>query len=693
MLERLAKVSSRYPLVLLSLWIIFLLASGLQAWKLPSVLQDHGLRTQGEHSEVMRIAASKFGLPAEEPVIVLFQKKTGVSEMAFRQVIQSSLQKISSIQGWISTVSPIEHKEMRKGAYAYALLDFKQDSTQISEIIGELKAALPRTASVTAELTGKKIVQTDVNTASRKDLASAEWIGIPAAFLILWLSFGGLASAGIPVLMGVISVTGAMGIMAAAGAHLTLSVFVLNVIPMVGLALSIDFALLIVSRFREELRLRPPAQALRIAMRTSGRAIVVSASCMGAGLIGISAIELPIFRSVALGALVVLCLSVLLTLTLLPALLFLLRNRFYREAQKKRAIPHSAAIWRKLANLVLHRPIASSIMAAAALILCIQPLSTMKLSIPDETSIPDSYVSRSAAARFQEEFNPEHWTTLYLVAEPKKSTILSSLEKRQLQRLTDKLKADPMIAEVMPIRTKPASGQKAKEKRTLFQLTLMAEGSSIEARQWASHFQQQYGAQMTGLHMMLGGEAKYQQEVFDTAYRSFGKAAVFILTVNFALLMLAFRSVLIPLKTLLLNALCLAASFGIMAYAVSYPNVDPQEGIAIMIPIFIIGLVFGISMDYGVFLLSRIRESYLQTGNHEAAIAEGVGSTGGMIGSAAAIMIAVTLPFAFGEVAGVRQLGAGIASAVFIDATLIRMMLVPSLMKLFGRWNWWAPGV
>jgi RND superfamily putative drug exporter len=201
------------------------------------------------------------------------------------------------------------------------------------------------------------------------------------------------------------------------------------------------------------------------------------------------------------------------------------------------------------------------------------------------------------------------------------------------------------------------------------------------------------GGEAGALPFLLGGEAKYQQEIFDDIFDNLIYVLLFILISNYVVLFIAFRSILIPLKTIFMNLLSLGASFGILAWLFEKGHfaLEPSR-IAIMIPVFIFGLAFGISMDYGVFLVSRIYEEYQRTQDNQRSVLVGLGSISKIINSAAAIMIAVTLPFAFGDVVGVKQLGIGIAAAIFIDATVIRLVLVPALMVILGKWNWWGPG-
>lgn len=491
-----------------------------------------------------------------------------------------------------------------------------------------------------------------------------------------------------------------MGMMYWLGQEIELSNFVLNVIPMAGLALSIDFALVLVSRFREELHKQPATQALVTTMQTAGRAVLFSALSVFLGLTGILLIPLPMFSSIALGAMMVLTVSVLLSLTLVPSLLFLFWRAILAENKtlynrKKKNVWHTVSLY------VMRRPVRMGALASILLICWLLPLSKMELAIPDATSLPQGYSSRQAFEAYQTGFVSPNQTDVYIVVQGRRDA-LNKEDLLNIHSLVRKLQIDPDVDKVDSIfsslrqpsemKYEPAMEQYVKGNQMLIQVTLKGEPSSKEVRNWLRHWEGE--AASSAVHFLLGGEAKYQQEVFDAIFQNIKYVLLFILVSNYIVLFIAFRSILIPLKTIAMNLLSLGASFGILSWIFREGQFGIEPGsIAIMIPVFIFGLVFGISMDYGVFMISRIFEIYQETRDNDYAVQEGLASIARIISSAAAIMIAVTVPFAFGEVIGVKQLGIGIAIAIFIDATVIRMILVPSLMKLLGKWNWWAPGV
>lgn len=698
----------RYPKLIILGWLLFFLFFGFYAPKLPSVLKDHGLISNGTFTRVEQIRAKDFHIP-ENPVMLVFEKKPSLAPQSFQGYIQQDLLSLRGMQGLTEIISPLEREGMIHENVAYALLGFNIHPHEMKPVLHELQTRLPMHRDMSVKLTGKSVVQEDVNRASQRDLRRAESLGLPMAFLVLWIAFGGITSAFIPIIIGLIGVTGTMGMMYWLGTRMELSNFVLNVIPMVGLALSIDFALMMVSRFREEIHVAPAGQALMTTMSTAGRAVLFSALSVCLGLVGILFIPLPMFFTIALGAMMVVSVSVLLSLTLVPVLLMLWLPAI--QAERKPLYKQSKSnFWVGFARFVMRRPLQMSLLAACILICCILPLTKMKLAIPDATSLPEGYNSRIAFETYQSQFGSRMRSDIHLIAQGN-TTEFTKNDWKNASSLILKLEQDPLVEGVDSIFSRlgmpydrlyalfqnPA--QKAVDERILHafvnhntmrvDVRLKGDPSSHQVMNWLRMWEKE--GDSAPLRFILGGEAKYQQEIFDDIFNHLDEVLLFILISNYVVLFIAFRSILIPLKTILMNLLSLGASFGILTWIFQegHFGLEPSR-IAIMIPVFIFGLAFGISMDYGVFLVSRIYEEYQRTQDNQRAVLIGLASISKIINSAAAIMIAVTLPFAFGDVVGVKQLGIGIAAAIFIDATVIRLILVPSLMVLLGKWNWWG---
>ncbi|UQZ82275.1 Membrane protein YdfJ [Paenibacillus konkukensis] len=709
--RRLSAFSFHRPLFVLCVWLCLLASLGSYAARLPDVLKDHGLLAQDDFVKVQNILEDSFRLP-QAPVVLVFENDGAVAQSEWLEYIRLALDRVQSVRGLTQTVSPLNRAGLIDGDVAYALLGFAQPSYAMSGVIEELQSKLPQHGGIAVRLTGKTVVQNDVNRASAQDLKRAELIGIPAALIVLWAAFGGLVSALLPVLTGAAGVTVTMGVMYWIGARMELSHFVLNVVPMVGLALSIDFALMLVSRYREELARRAPEQAWQAAADTAGRAVMFSAACVVLGLAGVLLVPLPMFSTVAVGAMTVVAVSALAAVTLLPAMLSLAGRTV--AAEKKRSA--SGRAWAGWSHYVMNRPVRMLLLSALLLFICLLPLRQMKLAIPDASSLPHGYESRKAAEAYAAHFAPPERSGVYLLTE-RTSADWSLNDWRRAYALVRRLESDPLVRGVDSVFSalglKPEALYQASRKaaldpesgyasalrsyvtdnRMLIRAELEGGPGSEATMAWIRTWQRLGADPSAEFPFRLGGEAKYEQEIFDTVRSRLPRVLLYILAANYIVLYLAFRSLLLPVKAILMNIASLAGACGILVWIFQggHFGMEPSS-IAVMIPVFLFGLVFGISMDYGVFLLSRMYESYGTAGDNDAAVREGLASSGRVITSAAAILIVVTVPFALGDVVGVKQLGIGIAAAVALDATVVRLMLVPSLMKLLGRWNWWSPG-
>lgn len=679
--------------MILLCWTAFFVVFGSLSVQLPSAVQGPGLYTHGASHEVQKILEERLGIPPE-PIIILFNKQAEVKQTMFEQVIGNTLHSIGRLNGMTFLMSPLDHPELMNDDAAYALIGFGNSPEQQQAISKQIRRLLPESEGISVQLTGKTIIQEDVNKSSMHDFMVAERIGIPAAFIILLLAFGGILYALIPVLMGLLTVSAAMGLTVVISRiwGLELSNFILNVIPMTGLALSLDFAFIITSRFREEMgKGANPEEALRATLSTAGRAVYFSAVCVACGLIGVSFIPMPMFESAALCSLIVVILAAAINLSLVPALLVLMSPLIRRSRSAVKLPGPSYKLWLFWADRVMRRPL--QVMGAAGLMLLVLLLPAFGLvtEVPDASSLPAAAESRQAEetiqARFQMEGKSEVLAVLLAAG--------NSFTQTELQAASDWFKE--VNHDVSVISVKPLSGLRSGQSNesalgdlAVFRITLTGKPGSAEVHQWLRDAEQK--AARSGVRIWLGGEAKSMQEVKDAVAHSLPNMLGFIAISNLLVLLIAFRSFLIPLKAFMMNMLSIAASFGVLVLVFQTGGTGlPPENIAIMVPVFVFGLVFGVSMDYGVFLLSRMSEAFEETGDADEAIRRGMAATGKLITSAAAILVAVTLPFAFGEVVGVRQLGVGIASAVLIDVTLIRLLLVPSLMKLLGHLNWWMP--
>ena len=419
--------------------------------------------------------------------------------------------------------------------------------------------------------------------------------------------------------------------------------------------------------------------------------------------------QVEIFQNIVLGGMLVVTIAVLASITLLPALLVLLKERINKWTII-RVKPGATTKWRNFASFVMKRPVTLILVALILLGIGIIPVKNMELTIPQVDSLPKSYDSRQAYELMDQEFGLGEQSTVYMIAERKdgwdSADGLEDIKKIQERLLEDnnvstvdtiftaseiptveQWEQSLMVPEVEAQLT-PLMDTFVQDNKLLVPVTLNLNGSSNEAQDWV----REWSEKDLGIDFKLGGQPKFNQEIFDEIFDKVGWLLAIILGSTFIILMIAFRSILIPLKAIIMNIIGLASTFGILVYIFQYGHFGIEETtIALIIPVIVFSLVFGLSMDYEVFLISRIQEEYLKHQDNTLATVDGLTSTSKIITSAALIMIVITGAFAFTEVMPVKQIGVGIAIAVAIDASIIRLLLVPSLMKLFGKWNWWLP--
>lgn len=697
-MKGLSKIVTRHYKVILGIWLLLFAALAVLAIRLPGLLEGDGFSTDGEHAEVMEELTKTFDFPAESLFVVFDQTSD--------DTIKETLQKIEKLEIAESIQSPLEDDSLYKDHVAYAMLHFDSDA-DMTGAVDDIRETIDGEKGVT--LTGGAAINKDINSASQKDLASAEAIGLPIAIIVLLLAFGSVVAAFIPLAIGIVTVVSAFGVMTLFSETMDLSIFVMNIIPMLGLALSIDFALLLINRYKEELAKNSTVDAVQTAIQTAGRSIIFSAICVFIGLGAMLVMQVEIFQNIALGGMLVVTIAVLSSITLLPSILMLLKERINKWTII-RVKPGATTKWRNFASFVMKRPVTLILVALILLGIGIIPVKNMELTIPQVDSLPKTYDSRQAYELMDQEFGLGDQSTVYMIAEradgwdsttgledikkieerllennnvAKVDTIFTASEIPTVEQWEQSLMVPEVEAQLTPL-----LDTFVQDNKLLVPVTLNLNGSSNEAQDWA----REWSEKDLGVDFKLGGQPKFNQEIFDEIFDKVGWLLAIILGSTFIILMIAFRSILIPLKAIIMNIIGLASTFGILVYIFQYGHFGIEETtIALIIPVIVFSLVFGLSMDYEVFLISRIQEEYMKHQNNTLATVDGLTSTSKIITSAALIMIVITGAFAFTEVMPVKQIGVGIAIAVAIDASIIRLLLVPSLMKLFGKWNWWLP--
>ncbi|WP_214799373.1 MMPL family transporter [Exiguobacterium sp. s50] len=694
-MERLGQALVRWRYAVVLIWTVLLAVSVYFGLQLPSELRGNGFAIQdGRFAQVEDTLNDRFDRAGASMIVLL---EGGDLDT----IIEQQRDRLIDVDGVDGVITPAENPDARSGDAAYLLLEFEDYDTAEASI-DDVRNALIRDTDTDVRLTGEPVFADDLNEASKNDLIRAELIGIPVALLVLLLVFGTPLAAVMPLFVGLITFIVAAGSLFFFAQTMELSIFVLNAVAMIAIALGIDFSLLLVNRYREELAHGKSREAAIVrTVATAGRSILFSGLCVFVGLAGLLFIQVDVFQAIALGALIAVAGAVLSALTLLPSALYIVGDAINKGRLIKTNETRSEVRWQKLARFVMRRPVTMTLVALLLLLPSLWFVRDLELNIPDADALPTSYESRAALERWDDVFG-ETSTDAVLLFET--NDLTDSMILDELTALTDELSEDPIVDNVTTFLTasglEPAEFQQlaeaAPEQLEAFERLVTLEGNTDLALVNVSFNvppsdkdAQAFVRDWRESGFDVGGPAAFNEEIYEEIYDSIPYAVVTVILATMVILMWAFRSVLIPIKAIIMNVLGLGATFGLLVIIFESGYVYDAETISILTPVFIFSLVFGLSMDYEVFLVSRIEEYYRETGDNDYATEMGLAKTSKIITSAAVIMIVVTGAFAFTGVSPIKQLGVGIALAIFIDATIIRILLVPSLMKLLGDWNWW----
>ncbi len=547
-------------------------------------------------------------------------------------------------------------------------------------------------------IVGEASIGKDFETISQEDLQTGESIGLAAALLILILVFGVLVASLVPIAMALASIIVTFGLSALLGQAVELSFFLVNFVGLIGLAVGIDYSLFIVSRYREERhRGRDKLEAIEASALTASRAVLFSGMTVVIALLGMLIVPTVIFQSLAIGAILVVAVSVLAALTLLPAILSLLGDRldslriplFGRARAGGAPEPGGGDLWGRIAAAVMRRPVISLVAAAALLIALSIPALDLKTGDSGVSSLPDTTQTADGFAILEEEFagglaSP---TQIVIDADAESPAVQSAIEDLE-QNLGDAFGpavVDTNNAGDLTVVSAPVQGD-------------VVDGAATDA---VGELREDVIPSVfadTDAVVLVTGQTAVSLDFRELTDTYWPIVIGFVLALSFILLTVAFRSIVIPLTSILVNLLAVGAAYGLLVlvfqkgWATEVFGFQQTETIEPFIPLVLFTVLFGLSMDYQVFLLSRIRERYDQTGDNADAVWFGVASTGRIITGAALIMVAVFAGFATGRLVPLQQMGFGLAIAILIDATIVRAVLVPAAMRLLGDRNWYLPG-
>ena len=717
----------------MAIWALALLAALPLLPGLPRRLRAGGFSdARLPSAQAEATLARDLGLPLNALAIFYTSDDRPYADPAVRGAVAASLDRLREMPQVLAVVPPdLNTRQIgHSGRTAYALLSLSGSPEETLRYLPELerRAAVPAGAEpIRVVVAGGAPFLRDLQDATERDLRRAELITLPVALIALALVFGSLAAASAPVVVGGATTVLGLALIFALSFPLDLSIFVLNLASMLALGLGTDYALFMVSRFREELAAgRDAPGAVEQTVATAGRAVFFSAGTVLVGLSGLLAFRFMFLRSLGVAGIAAVLAAVLAALTLLPALLALLGtwvNALAIGRPGQAVGPDREGVWSRIAGFVLHHPWRVLVPVLVILVALGLPFAGARLSTPDARILPPDTPSRAAADLLAREFDPGVGSPL-LLAITAPGPIVAPEQLDTLYDLTRAIAADERVARVDSIVNldprltreqyallyadpeqspdlwaRGAAQALARGPVTMVTVTPRYDPLGPETKALVRALRRTVPA--PGWRIQVSGAAAGALDLTTFLYRDFPFVALFVVAVTYVLLLLTFRSVVLPAKAVLMNTLSLVASYGALAAVfqdgllAGLPpplGVPPLGYVEATLPILLFCTLFGLSMDYEVFLLSRIREAYETTGDNARSVAAGLQASGRVITGAAAIVVAVAGSFALAaDVAQIKALGLGIAIAVLVDATIVRALLVPATMRLLGDWNWWMP--
>lgn len=717
-IARLARASGTHPWRVVGFWIILTILS-LVVVTNPGMdlTSEFTFRTEPESMKGFHLLEERMGLdsPYTETVVITSETLT-VDDPAFQETVAAVTQSLRDTPELVNTDPAMlfnyyELQGIGMTEPAERMVSADRHTTLIPvTLLGDIDESEPVVEMIEASGNADVRVLTigDVSSSlvfshvAEEDLRRGEAFGVPIALLILVVVFGALVAAGVPVILAGISILVALGATALISNVTELSFFITNMISMIGLAVGIDYALFIVERYREERRRGyQKLDAIERTGATASKAVLFSGMTVVLATIGLFLIPTTIFRSLGLGAILVVVVAVLATLTLVPALLALLGDRL--DWPRKRQYPTTVSpahevdqeairkgFWGRIVRAVMAKPVISLVLAVGVLLLAALPYRDLNTGFVGAETLPPSS-ARDAYEILARDFSVGLLAPVEIVLDAPRSAESESAIESFRNELTGNPTYDTEDFAVA-----------WNEANDLAHVTVPMNiaGSSPEAVAEIHRLREEviprtFGAVDGGVYVT--GETAFSADFFTLVDDWTPIVFAFVLGLSFILLLIVFRSIVVPIKAILMNLLSVGAAYGLIVlvfqkgYLVDFFGFDKSPTIEAWIPIFLFCVLFGLSMDYHVFLLSRIREHYDLTGRNRESVAVGLHTTARIITGAALIMVAVFAGFAAGRLVMLQQVGFGLAVAVLIDATIIRTIVVPAAMALLGDRNWYLP--
>ena len=711
--EGLTRASTRRPWATIGAWVALIaLAIFLNVTLLADALTtEFGFSNNPESIQANDLLEERLRGPKKASEVVVIQSdKLTVDDPEFEALVGRVFEEItglgpekveSGVNYYMTRIESFVSADRKTTIMPIVMTGTLNDATtNVEEVLEIVRSENGKDGFKVATI-GEASIAAESNELAEADISKGESIGVPVALLIMLVLFGAVVAALIPIGLAIVAIVVALGATSLLGQVFELIFFITLMITMIGLAVGIDYSLIVVSRFREELsRGRDKIDAIALTGATAGRTVFFSGVTVVLAMSGMLIIPVTVFQALGAGAILVVIAAVLAALTLLPAVLVLLGPKvnaltlpIVGRRAKRPAGEESEGFWSGVVRFVMGRPVISLVVVAGLMLGAAYSALDLDSGFNGVDAFPDSAQAKEAFFILDKEFS-------FGVAVPTEIVIDGNTATEQVQEAIDKLlavmAADPDFVGVPTPQVNPAGDL------TLLSTAVAGEAASDEAVDAVRRLRDKYipdAFQGVPATVVVTGVTAFNIDFFDITGQFTPIVFAIVLALSFVLLTVIFRSVVIPVQAIVMNLLSVGTAYGLMVLVfqkgvgIDLLGFDKTGRIDAWIPLFLFSVLFGLSMDYHVFLLSRIRERYDQTKDSAESIAYGLRATAGLITGAALIMVAVFGGFAAGDLVSNQQVGFGLAVAVFLDATLVRIVLVPATMRLLGDFNWYLPSM
>ena len=697
-------------------WVVLLVAGGWGAANVGNLLTNRFSVPGSDAERGLDLLKDRFDERGDGAFTLVFQAdRTVANSPAFRREAEAAAVKAAGAidDAHAGPVLPSSRTT------AYVQISTPLENADAADETPDVRAAIPDIPGVTTYLSGYPAINHDTQSIYNDDLARGESIAIPIALIVLAFMFGTLVAIGVPFAFAAVTIPSTLGAVWIVAHFMDMAIYVTNIVTLIGFAIAIDYSMLVVFRYREELAHTESAtEALVTTMKTAGRATLFSGGTVAIGLALLVFMPLPFMQSMGVGGLLVPLFSIAASATFLPALLAVLGRKVNRlRVVPKRVLEARAegrpGLWSRLARSIMRHPIVYLVVAGGVMLALAVPAFQLHLTGGDNRGIPLTTEATRGLAVLDQTLGPGALAPNQIAIDTHEpGGAASPATEAAERRLVVELRRDPQIdhktIQAPVLLGGGAAGVAAAQKDRLIDedsrvVQVRAAGRSdagtSEAMDLVHRIRDTYipkAGFADGTTVLLTGAPAFGVDFIDRAYGAFPWLVVAVLALSYLLLLRAFRSIFLPVKAVLMNILSVSATYGVLVLVFekglhSSVGLQGSPQVEAWIPIFLFAMLFGLSMDYEVFLLSRMREEWDAHHDNERAVAHGLEMTGRIITAAAIVMIAAFSGFTAGSFVGLQQFGLGLSVAIFLDATVVRAILVPAVMKLLGDWNWYLP--